>query len=66
MPARVILHTKRAKFRASSAPECGRPKNCIPTIFNANENEIIRSMPVHNCRNKKKEEKKMEEKKLNQ
>lgn len=46
-PARIILHANRAKLRESSAPECSRPMNCIPTIFNANENEMIRSIPVH-------------------
>lgn len=46
-PARIILQVRRAKFRDSSAPKCGWPINCMPTIFRANENDIIRSIPVH-------------------
>lgn len=58
MPARVILHTSRAKFRTLSAPEWRRPKNGIPTIFKANENDITRSIPVQSCSEKKETKKK--------
>lgn len=58
-PARIILQVRRAKLRDSSAPKWGWPINCIPTIFNANENDMMRSIPVHCCKDTKKRKKKL-------